>query len=335
MKRTVLVIIVLSLTAYGTATAGDPVSKRGTTAAPFLQLGVGGRAVGMGDAFTAIANDASALYWNPAGMELLPSNAISFSYMNWIADMRFVNAGMIIKAGTVGSFGVSVTSLATPEMLVRTVQEPEGLGLRFDAADMAIGLSYARNLTERFSFGGTFKYIERRIWHMEANAIAADFGLLYRLPWQGLQLGISITNFGSKLQLQGTDAVKSIDIDPNMAGNNSAVMTELRTKEWALPLQFRFGLSYELMRTSSNTLTVAADYLHPNDNNESVNTGFEYCYDEILMLRAGYQSLLLQDAEEGLSFGIGLKYAGVGFDFSYSAMEHLGYVDQFTLQLDF
>jgi Uncharacterised protein family (UPF0164) len=334
MRQKVSIILVATVFAFGAASAAE-VSKRGTSAAPFLQFGIGGRATGMGKAFTAVANDASTMYWNPAGMERLPSGAITFSYMNWIANMSFINAGMVLKAGTVGSFGISVTSLSTEEMLVRTVQEPEGLGWRFDAADVAIGLSYAKDLTDRFSFGGTFKYIQRRIWHMEANAIAADFGILYSLPWQGLKLGISITNFGSKLQMQGIDEVKSIDIDPTMAGNNSAVMTQLRAKEWALPLLFRFGLSYELIKTSDHNVIVAMDYLHPNDNDESVNIGVEYCFSDLLMLRAGYQALFLPEAEEGLTLGFGVKQGGIGLDYSYNTMEHLGYVNQFTFQLSF
>lgn len=335
MKRIIPLIIILSLCTFARATAGDPISKRGTSAAPFLELGVGARAMGMGQAFTAVANDASTIYWNPAGMERLSGSAIGFNYMNWIASMKFVHAAMILKAGPAGSFGISVTDLSTPEMLVRTVQEPEGLGMRFDAADMAIGVSYAKELTDRFAFGATVKYIDRRIWHMEATALAADFGLLYSLPWQGVQLGISITNFGSKLQMQGVDLDKSIDIDPATAGNNTAQLSELRTKEWALPLQFRFGLSYDLFKTESNAITLAADYLHPNDNDPSVNGGLEYSFDDLLMLRAGYQSLMLPDAEEGPTFGLGLHYGGVRFDFSYNTMEHLGYVDQFTLQIDF
>jgi hypothetical protein len=334
MRRTVSFMLIIALFTYGT-TLADEVSKRGTSAAPFLQFGVGGRATGMGKAFTAIANDVSSLYWNPAGMERLSSNSISFSYMNWIADMSFIHTGIVLKTNSIGSFGLSVTSLSTQEMLVRTVQEPEGLGWRFDAADMAIGLSYAKDLTERFSFGGTFKYIQRRIWHMEASAIAADFGILYSLPWEGMKLGISVTNFGSKLQMQGIDQVKSIDIDPNMAGNNSAVMTQLRAKEWALPLLFRFGLSYELIKSSSHSVILAMDVLHPNDNDESVNVGLEYGYSDLLMVRVGYQALFLDNAEEGLTCGIGLRMGGIGFDYSYNAMEHLGYVNQFTVQLAF
>jgi hypothetical protein len=255
--------------------------------------------------------------------------------MNWIADMDFIYAGLVIKAGSAGTFGVSVTSLSTPEMLVRTVDQPEGLGWRFDAADMAIGLSYAKNLTDRFTFGGSFKYIQRRIWHMEANAIAADFGILYSLPWRGARIGMSITNFGSKLQMQGVDAVVPTDIDPTMAGNNGTVLAQLRTKEWALPLTFRFGVGYDVIKSANHKVVVAADYLHPNNNEESANVGIEYGFHETLTLRAGYQSLFMQDAEEGLTLGLGLNQSGIGFDYAYSAFVHLGNVHQFSVRIVF
>lgn len=335
MKRIVSVPLMLILTLAGSAPGQEPVSKRGTTAAPFLEFAVGSRAVGMGKAYTAIANDATAMYWNVAGLEQLPSNQVSFSYMNWIADMDFIYAGLVIKAGSAGSFGVSVTSLSTPEMLVRTVDQPEGLGWRFDAADLAIGLSYAKNLTDRFTFGGSFKYIQRRIWHMEASAIAADFGILYSLPWQGAKIGMAITNFGSKLQMQGVDAVVQTDIDPTMAGNNGTVLSQLRTKEWALPLTFRFGLGYEAISSSEHKVTLAADYLHPNNNEESVNMGMEYEFYETLMLRAGYQTLFMKESEEGLTMGVGLKKSGISFDYAFSTLVHLGNVHQFSVNIVF
>jgi len=325
----------LILVLAGSASGQGPVSKRGTTAAPFLEFAVGSRAVGMGKAYTGIANDATAMSWNVAGLEQLPSNEVCFNYMNWIAGMDFIYAGLVIKAGSAGTFGVSVTSLSTTEMLVRTVDQPEGLGWRFDAADIAIGLSYAKNLTDRFTFCGSFKYIQRRIWHMEASAIAADFGILYSLPVRGMKVGMSITNFGSKLQMQGIDAVVQTDIDPTMAGNNGTVLSQLRTKEWALPLMFRFGLGYDVVSTEDHQVVVAADYLHPNNNNESANVGIEYGFRETLMLRAGYQSLFLTDSEEGLSLGVGLKRSGISIDYAYTSLVHLGNVNQFSVRIVF
>ena len=76
----------------------------------FLEFGVGPRAVGMGKAFTAIANDATAMYWNVAGLDLLTENEVSFSYMDWIADMDLMYAALVLKAGSAGTFGLSITS---------------------------------------------------------------------------------------------------------------------------------------------------------------------------------------------------------------------------------
>src|SRR5512135_2880809 len=118
MKRIIPIVILLSVCTFIIAMAGDPISKRGTSAAPFLELGVGARAMSLGQAFTALANDASTIYWNPAGMERLSASAVGFNYMDWIASMKFVNAALILKAGSPGSFGISITDLSTPEMLV-------------------------------------------------------------------------------------------------------------------------------------------------------------------------------------------------------------------------
>jgi hypothetical protein len=311
------------------------VTKRGTTAAPFLQIGVGARSAALGGAFTALSDDGSALYWNPAGIDRFQANEFDANYSKWIADMSFFNAGGVLHLGEFGSFGLSVTTLATPRMEIRTVEDPEGLGTYFDAADIAIGATYAKMLTDRFSFGVTFKYIDRRIWHLSADGMAVDFGAQYTMPWSPLKIGMSITNFGSKLRLEGADIMTFQDIDPAKAGNNDAVMSQLYTKEWALPLTFRFGMALEAVRTSSHAVTVVADYVHPNDNNESANVGVEYVFENFLALRAGYQNLFLTDSEQSLTYGGGVSYEGTSVNYAYVKMEHLNYVHQFTVSIQF
>lgn len=335
MKRVVVIGLLMSFTGALAPSAAQGVSKRGTTAAPFLEIAAGPRAIGMGGAFTAVANDVSTLSWNPAGIDCFEGNAVGFSYAKWIASMDFAYAGAVLHVSGVGSFGVSVTSLSTPEMEVRTLEYPEGLGTRFDAADIAMGVSYARMLTDRFAFGGTFKYIQRRIWHMSADAIAADFGILYTLPWERMKFGMSITNFGSKLQITGVDANVLTDIDPTRAGNNTSVLAQLQTKQWALPFTLRFGLSLEALRFDENRLTIAADYRHPNSNDESVGLGAEYNFNNLVSLRAGYSSLFIPDSEEGLTVGLGLSYGGVTVDISHMTMRHLGSVQQFGAAIVF
>jgi len=331
MKIKTLITFVLLYSIYTTG----QVSKVGTTAAPFLQIGVGSRAAALGEAYTAVANEAASLYWNPAGIDFFSSNEVQFNYSDWLADMKFLNAIAVLHLEGFGSFGLSVTSLSTPEMVVRTVDYPEGIGSRFDAADIALGLSYSKKLTDRFAFGATFKYINRRIWNMNANAIAMDFGIIYKLPIENMQLGMSILNFGSKLQIQGSDAMVYSDIAEDVIGNNTQILSQLMTKEWALPLSLRFGLSYKVIDVEQHQLLLASDYIHPNDNFSSINLGGEYGFLNHFFVRVGYKSLMLDNAEDGLTYGGGIKYAFFGIDYSYVKMKHLKYVQQFSLKISF
>ena len=125
------------------------------------------------------------------------------------------------------------------------------------------------------------------------------------------------------------------DIDPTTQGNTTSVLSQLRTKEWALPFTLRFGVAYEVVRSEQNSVTVTGDYKHPNSDNESLNGGIEYSFNHLLFLRAGYQNLLVRDSEEGLTLGIGLEYGQIAVDYSYMGMRHLGYVQQFGARLRF
>ncbi|MCL5028188.1 MAG: PorV/PorQ family protein [Bacteroidetes bacterium] len=333
MKR--LILFITAFLIWQSLSWCQEVSKVGTTAAPFLQIGVGSRATALGEAYTAIPEDVNALYWNPSSLDWFTDNQVSFNYSDWFAGMKFINAAGAIHLGEAGSFGISVTSLTTPYMLVTTVDYPDGIGTKFNAADVALGVSYAKKLMDRFSFGATFKYINRRIWEMNASAFAMDLGILYQLPWENIKLGMSILNFGSKLQMQGVDAIVFHDLDPSMAGNNDQIMADLHTKEWDLPLSLRFGLSYQVIKSGDQEVLLAADYIHPNDNFSSVNVGCEYGFMDHFFARIGYKSLGLQDNQEGLSFGGGIKYQFIGIDYAYVKMKYFDYVQQFSVNLRF
>ena len=335
MKQKQILSIALILLVWQSLSWAKDVSKIGTSAAPFLQIGVGSRASALGEAFTGIADNATGIYWNPSGIDRYSNNDASFNYSDWFAGMKFFNAAGVIHLGDIGSFGISVTSFSTEQMVVRTVAEPEGIGTRFNAADLAMGITYAKNLTDRFSFGATFKYISRRIWHMNADAVAMDFGIMYTLPWKQVTLGMSILNFGTKLQMQGVDAVVFTDIDPTITGNNTQIMANLYTKEWSLPLNFRFGLAYDVFDFADNKFKLAADYIHPNDNFSSVNIGGEYNFMNIFFIRAGYKSLMLEEDVAGLTFGGGINYNFIGIDYSYVKMKYFDYTQQFSLNVKF
>ncbi len=316
------------------------VSNVGTTAAPFLEIGVGARAIGMGGAFVATANDASALYWNVAGIAQLKRPEVLFVHTNWLADIRFDYAGVVIPLGVYGSLGASLTSLSMGEMLVRTIEEPDGTGERFSAADLALALSYGFNLTDRFSFGITAKYIYQRIWKETAQGFAIDVGTLFRTGLKGLRIGAALSNFGTDMRLSGDNLLVYHDIDPYKLGNNDRIFAELKTDAWPLPLIFQAGLAFEAWETEQQRFTLAVDALHPIDNTESMNIGMEYAFREQFFLRGGFRNLFLRDGEEGFTLGAGfyVRFLGnfqVKLDYAYADFGRLQNVQRFSINVAF
>ena len=135
----------------------------GTSAANFLKIGAGSRAAAMGDAYVAMANDVTSLYWNPAGIAHISGTQVGLSYTDWILDINHSFLGIVHNLGELGVVGVSFNYLSMGEMERTTPSEPHGTGAFFNASDMALGVAYARSLTDRFTVGLKFKYIQETI----------------------------------------------------------------------------------------------------------------------------------------------------------------------------
>ena len=334
MKKTLIIFLVLSIgTLFGQ-------TKVGSTAAPFLNIGIGPRAVSMGGAIAATANDVTALYWNPAGISVTPYNEVLFSHTRWFADITFNWAGAKINLDGMGTVGLSLTYLDYGKMEVTTMREQDGTGEFFGARDMSIALSYAYSLTDRFSIGGSVKYVNQSIWNSSADAIAFDVGTLFTSDLMGLRIGATISNFGTDMRLSGKDLLVLYDVDPNIYGNNDQILANLNTDSYPLPLLFRVGVAMDLLNTDNHKFTVGADALHPNDNAESINVGAEYTFGNFISIRAGYKSLLLKNTEEGLTLGAGVRYdftnnLGVNFDYAYQDFGLLDYTQHFSISIRF
>jgi opacity protein-like surface antigen len=315
-------------------------TKVGSTAAPFLNIGIGPRAIGMGGGFAATANDVTALYWNPAGISRTEYNEAMFSHTNWFADITFNWAGAKINLGDLGAVGLSVTYLDYGKMEVTTLKEQDGTGEMFTAKDMSIGLSYAYNLTDRFSIGGTVKYVNQSIWNSSASAVAFDLGTLFYSEIFNMRIAATISNFGTDMSLSGKDLLVLYDVDPTIFGNNDQILANLRTDSYPLPLLFRVGVAMDLVNTPLHKITLGVDALHPNDNSESLNIGGEYVFYNFIALRAGYKNLFLKNSQEGLTLGFGLKYDfsagyGINFDYAYQDFGILKNTQHFSLSVRF
>jgi len=316
-------------------------TKTGTTSAQFLKIQLGARAIGMGGAYVAQANDVSSIYWNPAGLSKVgPHGAVSFAYSDWLADTKLNFAAAVIKARNIGTIGLSFTSLSMPDLKVRTEYEPEGTGEFFSALNMAMGISYARSLTDRFDLGFTMKYIREQIWHCTASTIAFDLGILFQTDIDWLVLGMSISNFGPKMKYQGKDIFINYDFDPDQWGDNENIFANLQTDSWDLPLLFRFGLSMNILDNEMSQLLASVEARHPNDNTESVSMGMEYGFLHRFFLRGGYQTLFEKDSERGLTMEMGFIYFisptnPLRFDYAYADWGRLINTHRFSLELNF
>jgi len=349
-KSYIIVFVLLSLLMSSLVTAQEPY-RRGTTTANFLEIGFGGRGGAMGDALVASTNDIESAYWNPAGLSLMDQSEVAFSMQPWIVDINtnFAAAGIVVPR--VGTLALSFYQMDYGREAVTTLDMQEGTGENFSAADMAFSLSFSRRLAQWFAFGASVKYVNSSIWHTSAGAAAVDLGTLVNTNFfsptgkrqDGLTIGMSISNYGTRMQYDGMDLLQPIDPDPDQEGEYSTVEGQYKTQGWELPLIFRIGIALHPIATPTSRLTLEVDALHPNNNSESLNVGAEYAYTlpsfGSFFLRAGYKALFMEHSEYGPSFGCGVKWrvknTAMKLDYAYRDIGLLGSVNVYSLAFSF
>ena len=318
-------------------------TKIGMAGLPFLKIGVG-RCTGMGEAFVAVADDASAAFWNPAGLALAQKRQAIVNHIDWVTDINHEYLSVVVptKAGNVG---VSVTALSLGQFEETTIDTFQGTGRIFTGSDLALGVSYARMFTDKLSFGLTAKVVSEQIWNVGTSGAAFDFGVHYNTGWRNLRLGMAIVNFGPDLKYSG--GLLNFTHDPGWSWpwTIEPIPGTYLTETFPLPVTFRFGVAYDLFHTDKSYLTAAADLNHFNDVNEKVNLGLEYRYNPV-SLRVGY--ILNTDFDyadkvgwsTGLSAGAGFRVQptpglGLTLDYNYRDLGRLGGSHRVTLSVDF
>ena len=331
---------------------GQKPTRVGTTAANFLEIGYGTAGNAMGDAYVSMVNDLSSIYWNPAGLAYMEKNEAMFVHQPWLLDMStsFVAVGMVLP--NVGTLSLGLISMNYGEMDVTTLEMQEGTGEKFSASDIAVSLSFGRKLAHWFSFGASAKYISSKIWHTNANAFAVDLGVIINTNFfsptgdqeHGLNIGMSVSNYGTPMQYDGIDLVNPIDIKPDEAGNFRDVPGQFRLQKWELPLIFRIGTSINPIVSRGHRLTLSVDALHPNNSSESVNIGSQYVlalesFGKVY-LRGGYKALFMKEAEYGPSLGFGivtylLYNTGLRVEYAYRDIGILGNSHSYSISVLF
>lgn len=313
-------------------------TKTGTTIGQFLLIEPSARVSAMGNAGVTMFDEVTAAYYNPGALGMMAKSDVQFTHSPWLAGIDYNHFSAGIRLGELSTILLSVTSLNSGEIDVRTVEQPLGTGERFTVEDVSLGLGYSRRITDRFSAGMQVNYVRETIWHSAMGAVGFNFGVLYELPFQAY-LGASLANFGTRGSFDGRDLRIRYDQDPDRFGDNSNLPAALKTEDYPLPILFRVGLGVPLTMGASNKALLVVNAYQPSDNTQSVSFGGEWTFMDLLSLRAGYQHLFQQDSETGLTLGGGLMYDvsqfGFRFDYAWNSYGLIGDVQRFTVGFAF
>jgi hypothetical protein len=304
-----LVLAASSLVAPS-ADAAEVFAKVGTFGAQFLKIGVSARATAMGSAFTAVGDNAEAVYWNPAGIVNVRGSQLSVSQTEWPADIKLSHLAYVFNPRSIpGTFALSARALWMDPQIVRTAFEPEGDGRLFDSGSSSLGLTYARFFTDKFSAGATIHYMHLGLSENSVNSAVADIGILYRIGIRGMKVGMSILSLGGEVTFDERPA--------------------------RLPSMFKVGFAFEPIRIGQQRLIASSEFQHPIDNVERANFGLEYNMNNRMFLRAGYN--VNYDTEKFAS-GAGFRMdtgsrSHIDLDYSFVDMSSLGYVHRVSVSI--
>ncbi|MCI0513813.1 PorV/PorQ family protein [candidate division KSB1 bacterium] len=345
-------LLILMLSQFPDLSYAKKPYRVGTTTANFLEIGYGPAGIAMGDAYVSQVQDLSAVYWNPAGLAFMPRHAALFMVQPWLVKVNTAFTAVGIPIPQLGTFALNIIHLSYGDMGVTTRRQQEGTGEMFDANEYAVTLSYGRAITEWFAFGAGIKYVSSQIWHVSGSAVAFDLGVIIKSEFfsptgqqnDGMRIGMSISNYGTRLRYDGIDLLNPIDILPAENGNFKDVPGQFRLSAWELPLIFRVGVSVKPLVLGNQSLCLAIDALHPNNNSESINTGLEYTFNlpafGKLFLRGGYKALFQDASEFGPTFGAGfamnlIRNTTIRYDCAFRNLGILGAANCFGLGVEF
>lgn len=310
--------------------------KLGQAGMTFLNIGGSARAAGMAEVFGFAQGDLASIFYNPAGLATVEKRSFFFNMTNWLVDMKVSHLAVSWNLEKYGTFAINAQMMDYGDIPGTVISEtnPQGYedtGNIEDVAGLALGLSYGIQMTDKFSIGGTAKWINQKLGHTDTytaaildeqgklnkvNSVAFDFGTMYDTGIRSLVLTMSIRNYSGQLLYEN--------------------------EEFQIPQTYKIGLAanlFELLPLSpgaTHKAILAVEGIDPRDRKEYVNVGLEYTVSDLVSFRGGWATQNAQDNDAGLALGAGLKLnlGGIGgrFDMAYTDYgDILGSVLRFSI----
>ena len=285
----------------------------GSTSDVELKIPVGPRAIAMGQAFVAVADDANAVFWNPAGLNQLGGTMLTAQYDSFISTISYEFLAAATKLGNNAAIGLGSKILTTGPPEQATDSNGNATSGSVYENYMDVDLAGAYRLSYYFDVGLTAKYINKNLSGTSASTFAVDLGVLYKTPVPHFTAGLNLQNLGP--------------------GQGS----------YPLPRNLKIGVAYRMF---DDNFTTDFDMNFPDDNAISANLGGEYWYKDTLVGRFGYQFQGSVDQNQvgiggkaGLYLGAGVKVAAfkdyIGLDYAWTNDGFLGAENLFALDFYF
>lgn len=274
----------------------------GKSGLAFLKIGVGGRAAALGEAYVALANDPTAIYWNPAGLANASGTQLAFTHLEWLESINH-DFFAVSFPGFGGVLGLGLTSQAIPNIELRETPTAEPIG-SFDGRDLALSLSYGRKRGANLSWGVSLKYLYEKIYLTSANGFAFDVGANWQTPAAPLRLAASVQNVGT--------------------------MGKLVNESITLPALARIGGVYQITSAhGAPRAALALENMLLFEDGNATSVGLEYWLVNGVAGRAGYQ---LGRENRGLTAGFGANRGRYTLDYGYLPFSNeLGATHRFSI----
>ncbi len=262
----------------------------------------------------AVVRDINSVFWNPANITSISNLQASFTYTRWLADMDYLAGAVGYRWPKIGLFALSIASLDYGDIPEALAFDPSGgndsrTGASFTGSDLMVGLTFAREFTDRLSIGVSAKYLKEKLFVYDESIFVFEVGTYYNTGFKGVRIGMGAQNF---------------------AGSSVSWLKESDRQEgYDIPLLFKVGVAMDLIAAqdgifdlgNAHQFQLSFDAINSNDYGERYHLGGEYWFNDLFALRGGYR-FNYQEGNLSAGFGLRSRVSGVEFQFDYAYVNY-------------